>query len=287
MRLWGIVAVCLLACIPALSVADPMTIGVWAANTAYAAGITSIAVVNVIGAMAYMATVVAVSAGLAEISKQLSPTPKMLRGVTQEFGGTVESRRIIYGEVRISGMNAIPPVVSGSGGDYLHQILVLAGHPVSDITDVYFNQVLIEDANIGAVTGTDADGVVGGGGTFDDLAWIRRYDGLQTTVDYILDQSLGSSWTSTDKGQGLAYLALRFEYKKKVYGPIGKPEVSAIVHGMKVYDPREDSTNGGSGAQRYTDSTTWTYSNQSPRCALPTTSCRHSAWRKIRLALTG
>lgn len=38
-------------------------------------------------------------------------------------------------------------------------------------------------------------------------------------------------------------------------------EWAADVHGPKLYDPRLDSTNGGSGSQRYTDPTTWTYSN--------------------------
>jgi hypothetical protein len=36
---------------------------------------------------------------------------------------------------------------------------------------------------------------------------------------------------------------------------------AADVHGLKLYDPRLDSTNGGSGSHRYNDPTTWTYSN--------------------------
>jgi hypothetical protein len=41
----------------------------------------------------------------------------------------------------------------------------------------------------------------------------------------------------------------------------GTYEWAADVRGLKLYDPRQDSTNGGSGTQRYTDPTTWTYSN--------------------------
>ena len=37
-------------------------------------------------------------------------------------------------------------------------------------------------------------------------------------------------------------------------------EWAADVHGLCLYDPRADSTNGGSGTQRYTDPTTWVYS---------------------------
>jgi hypothetical protein len=35
---------------------------------------------------------------------------------------------------------------------------------------------------------------------------------------------------------------------------------AADVHGLLLYDPRLDSTNGGSGSHRYNDPTTWTYS---------------------------
>ena len=41
----------------------------------------------------------------------------------------------------------------------------------------------------------------------------------------------------------------------------GTLTMAADVHGRLIYDPRLDSTNGGSGSQRYADPTTWAYSN--------------------------
>lgn len=38
-----------------------------------------------------------------------------------------------------------------------------------------------------------------------------------------------------------------------------KYEWAADIHGLRLYDPRQDSTNGGSGAHRYADPTTWSY----------------------------
>jgi len=38
------------------------------------------------------------------------------------------------------------------------------------------------------------------------------------------------------------------------------------MQGAKLYDPRLDSTNGGTGTQRYTDPTTWTYSTNPALC---------------------
>jgi hypothetical protein len=39
------------------------------------------------------------------------------------------------------------------------------------------------------------------------------------------------------------------------------PTFAADVHGLKLYDPRLDSTNGGSGSQRSATPSTWAYSN--------------------------
>src|ERR1035437_6151952 len=44
-------------------------------------------------------------------------------------------------------------------------------------------------------------------------------------------------------------------------GGIDSVPWAADVHGLKLYDPRLDGTNGGTGTQRYADPTTWTYSN--------------------------
>lgn len=244
----------------------PQAVATWVLTTFFAVGATSaVAAMTAAYWAAYLGTTLVIAGALGAVSRALTPMPKMLRGMTQEWGGTVAPREIVYGTVRKSGMNAIPPVVSGSEGEYLHQVLVLAGHKVDDITDVYFNQTTIADANIGSVTGTANDGLVSSG-TYANQAWIRRYDGTQTTVDYILNTAIGTEWTTTDKGQGLAYLGLQYKFKKSVYGQTGKPEVSALVKGKRVYDPRLDSTNGGSGAHRYTDSTTWAYSNNPALC---------------------
>jgi hypothetical protein len=181
-----------------------------------------------------------------------------------EYSGTVEPRRIIYGKIKAAGMNAIPPVTSGIDNGNLHQVSVIAGHEVNAITDVYFNQELIPSASIGAVTGSFSDGLVSTG-TFASKANIRRYLGTSTqTADYILDNEL-AIWTTSHMGRGVAYIATRFLLDATVY-KAGKPDVTAMVEGKKVYDPRLDSTNGGVGSQRVADPTTWTFSNNPALC---------------------
>lgn len=175
----------------------------------------------------------------------LISTPGRPKGLPQdvEYSETTSPGRIIYGKQKVSGMNVIPPWKSGAKFRYLHQALVLACHEVEDITDVYFNQTAIADANIGAITGTANDGLVGGG-DYEDAAWIRRYLGTSSqTADFILNNAF-SEWTSNHRGRGNAYLAIQYDLENTDVYENGKPEVSCIVLGKKCYDPRLDTLPG-------------------------------------------
>jgi hypothetical protein len=182
--------------------------------------------------------------------------------LTMEYNGTVEPRRIIFGEARVGGMHTIPPFTTGTNNKYLHKVLTLAGHEINAITAVYFDQESV--GTITSITGTANDGKITTG-TFANKAWVRRYLGTSSqTADYILDTAL-TLWTSDHRGRGVAYAAVQYEYDEKVFKN-GVPEVTCQVQGMKIYDPRLDSTNGGTGAQRVNDPTTWAYSNNPALC---------------------
>ncbi len=203
------------------------------------------AVVALAGAAtASAATTFAFAAGagllLREVSKALTPKPKGpgRQVIPTEYSGTIEPRRIIYGQNRTSGMNALSATVTGSTGEYLHQVLVVSGTEIDDITSVYFDDVEITDAQIAS------DGAVTGG-TFSGKASIRRYTGTSTqTVDDILTTAI-PQWDANHMLRGNGYLALRYTYDTDKYKN-GKPEVSCIVRGRRVYDPRLDVTPGAS-----------------------------------------
>jgi hypothetical protein len=219
-------------------------------------------------AVAYVASVVIANVLMSKVSKLFAPRPKAGQRPRQdvEFAGTLEPRRIIYGENKVSGMYVIPPLVSGSTNQYLHQVLTVAAHECNSLGSVYFNDTQV--GSIGAVSGTLDDGKVSTG-AFANKAWIRRYVGTDAqTVDYILTTAFPSQWTSNHRGRSVAYVAVQFEFDQNVYKN-GKPEVTILVQGAKVYDPRLDSTQTtipGSGTQRYTDSSTWTYSTNPALC---------------------
>lgn len=74
-----------------------------------------------------------------------------------------------------------------------------------------------------------------------------------------------SKWCSTDVLSDTAYLYVRLEYDQTVYAN-GIPNIKAKVKGKKLYDPRLDSTNGGSGSHRADDSSTWEWSDNWALC---------------------
>lgn len=198
------------------------------------------------------------------ISKALTPrlrTPSVRQDV--EYSGTVETRRIIYGEMLVSGMNVIPPLVSGTNNEFLHQVLALSGHELNSIGQIYFNRTAI--GTITAITGSDNDGKVTSG-AWNGKAWVRAYRGTNDqTADYKLNTAF-TEWTSGHRGREVGYIALTYQFDETVY-KTGKPEVTALVQGKRVYDPRLDSTQpGGVGSQRLDDPSTFTYSSNPALC---------------------
>lgn len=80
--------------------------------------------------------------------------------------------------------------------------------------------------------------------------------GLQAMFPPTTDMPHG--WDYTHKMSGCAGLVVILDYNEDAFQ--SEVQVSAVMRGAKCYDPRLDSTAGGSGTQRVDDSTTWTWS---------------------------
>lgn len=61
------------------------------------------------------------------------------------------------------------------------------------------------------------------------------------SVDTVLQALLPTEWDSTHRGRGIAYLVCLFEYDPDAF-PAGLPNVSAVIRGLKCYDPRSALT---------------------------------------------
>lgn len=78
------------------------------------------------------------------------------------------------------------------------------------------------------------------------------------TVDSVVSALFPGDWDSTHPMSGCAGVAVFLNYNEDAFQT--DTNVSAVVRGAKVYDPRLDSTAGGSGPHRANDPTTWQWS---------------------------
>jgi hypothetical protein len=196
---------------------------------------------KIIYATTYAATAFAVNKAL--ISLERKGAKGAGGGLEISVTDPAAEGRVIYGRVRIGGIHVIPPVCSGNDGDILHSVLALCVHEVSSFESVYFDQDEITNGQITSVLGNANDGLVTGT-KYANKAWIRRYGGQASqNVDYILNAAFTSSWPSTARGRGIAYVAASFKYGNgKTYS--GAPVVTVVVNGKACYDPRLDTSPG-------------------------------------------
>jgi len=196
---------------------------------------------NVAVAQAITATLnfIAVTAASMGASKLLQKKPPgfgdaSLADRTQMVRSPVSARQIIYGETRVSG-TMVYISTTGTKNEYLHLVIALAGHEVEEIGDVYFNDEL-------ALTGAGS----AASGRFAGYAEIYKKLGSDTqTVETNLQTATSGltngKWTSNHRLRGIAYLYVQLTWNEEIWVG-GIPNVSAMVKGKKVYDPRTATT---------------------------------------------
>jgi hypothetical protein len=206
------------------------------------------------------------------ISYLISPKPKAPRQSSQdEAKGTLVNKDsnnnpipVVYGKRQV-GLTRVFVESSGSDNQYLYVAGVLCeggGAGITAIDEVYVDDKLVTfdgaltDGTLRGVSSSDTNFYKGG----ESLISIQSFFGLDNqSASSLLDET--TNWTSNHKLSGLSYVALRFKYNQDAFS--GLPEVRVTVRGKKIYDPRLDSTKGGSGSHREDTASTWAYSNNS------------------------
>lgn len=86
---------------------------------------------------------------------------------------------------------------------------------------------------------------------------VRKFLGVPAgETDADLEADSEGEWKATDLGREMARCKFVYRWNSDIY-PNGPPNPTAIIRGVRAYDPRKDSTNGGSGAHRLADASTW------------------------------
>lgn len=187
------------------------------------------------------------------ITKAMTREPTRLTPpINVSVRNTIENRRIMMGTQRTGGA-VVFYRSSGAQREFLHYVVVFAGHQCSGISDIWIDKIPIANADIDAGTGAVT------AGQFNGRMWIYKHLGTSAqTVDSVL-QAARSEWDSTHRLQGIAYIHVKMQRDDTAF-PTGAPnDISGLVDGVLAYDPRLDSTNGGSGSHRRDNPSTWAF----------------------------
>lgn len=203
---------------------------------------------------------------LTALSRAVQSKPKQkpvgIRTSTTTTGG-INPASFVLGQYATAGNAVGPDMTHGTSGGtpnaYFTRVIDLGDIAGQQLAGLFLDG---SPVTIGTVAHPDygfpltSTGVATGGITG---AWIKYYDGTQTAADPMLLAKYGSDpdfpWTSDMIGSGIPYAILTFLYNRKIFSTV--PEALFVVDGIPLYDPRLDSSVGGSGTQRWADQTTW------------------------------
>jgi hypothetical protein len=158
-----------------------------------------------------------------------------------------------------TGANAVCPTMShgnfnGVPNGYLTYVLDFGDLPHGNLDEIYIDGELI------TLDGSNASNWGEGcTGTYEGRVWVKYYDGRQTEADPFLLEKFGDyperPWSDDMVGVGIPYFIATIAYDREIFSSF--PKWRFVINGIDLYDPRKDSTVGGSGAHRWNDPGTW------------------------------
>lgn len=226
-------------------------------------GITGAAATTIATAGLYVAT----TAASYFIQQAMAPKPESGTKLSAVLGGAV-NQSFIFGEKETAGSFIYSGTWGVSGktpNGYLVNVFCLQdlrseslapriwlGKKSTIDTGTNWN---IDGKNLGnPVPDFDDDG--------DHYLGVRFLDGTQSVADPYLRAVFGSDatrpWTANMIGRGRTLAVVTQKYNKDE--PEGEVAPTFVVRGIRLYDWRKDSTNGGSGSHRYGNYGTYEHS---------------------------
>lgn len=240
-------AILVLAALPAH--AGPVAAAIGAISAAIKGSVFLSALVRIVASVA-----------LSRLAAALAPKPRQ-PGIKTEStaAGSQNPASFVLGYYASNGVAVCPPMSHGRDGKtpnaYLTYVIELSDLPGAALQALIINN---ERVTLGTVPHADY-GLPVVGGKYGGFAWVKFYDGTQTVADPGLLAKYGSyperPWTADMVGRGICYAICTFRYNRDRYTAF--PSVRFELLGIPVYDPRKDSTVGGSGAHRLNDPATW------------------------------
>lgn len=241
------------------AIGGALTVGAPLAGTGLLAGAAMKATIGGIAVKAF--TQLAAGVALSALSAALQPKPGVqgTRGTRVQIStGEDAPQSFILGR-HVTAGDLVYHSSWGAPGDtpneYYSQVIELSDWP-SRLRRVWVNGEWVD------LKGEDPVGrgraVAGYEKKSRDRLFVKFYDGTQTAADPYLVSRFGSDpqepWTADMIGRGVTYMVGTAGAKDDVHRV--DPQYRVELDGLH-YDPRRDSTAGGSGAQRWGDWRTW------------------------------
>lgn len=172
-----------------------------------------------------------------------SPKSKSVNTLTKSLEPET-ARKICFGRIAVP-LDLRFWEVFGTQGEYYAEVLAHATHRITAFRELYLEQNLAIDAS-----GTVQSAYVG-------VITRNTRLGIPGQTGFVVGS--GSQWNTSSTFDGCAYSVLTWRPDEKKL-PNGIPSrYTQICDCAPVYDPRRDSTMGGSGTHRYNDQSTWDY----------------------------
>ncbi|EME71382.1 hypothetical protein H261_03198 [Paramagnetospirillum caucaseum] len=215
--------------------------GLAAGGMAAATGAVVLGLSTTLSAVAIGIGSAAFSGVMSMVMSAMTDTPKLgempslsyaAEDRTQMVRQAITVWRTLYGEVKVSG-----PITflhtTGASNDKAHVLLTMACHEVDSFLELYLADELVafgaDHVAIGRWAGF-ARYWTGDGTIVGDA-------GLQAA----LEAACPGLWTSEHRQYGRAKVYVEFTYDSKMF-PSGIPQISCVMRGKKVHDPRTGNT---------------------------------------------
>ena len=141
------------------------------------------------------------------------------------------ARQLIYGEARVGGI--VTYIESTNAAGNLHQVITFSGHPISSYRDFYFNDTVVP---FSLATGSPTSG------GYASNAYLEvKYGAVGEVAFPTLVAVSAAKWTSSHLQSGCASVYLQLSANSDLF-PSGPPNLSAVLRGRAVYDPRTSAT---------------------------------------------
>lgn len=143
-----------------------------------------------------------------------------------------------------------------NGNDYVQLVFRLQDVPANALKEVWAAGVKLTPGafvNSGMATGQTYT-------QYPGAMWVQFHNGdwdQEADADLVAHHT-GNSWSANNRGRGVCYVRVTLKFNAKLF-PNGIPPLVFVYESSKLYDWRLDSTNGGSGPQRWGDETTYAF----------------------------